>query len=310
MQQQQPRASIKQLRSWKFWLPVLMVVAVLLAPLPSQYRATWVNRLLDLGHLPLFALLTISLWYASQRRVRIAFLLAVAIAGVMEICQLTFGRSASLFDFTTGVLGCLLAVVGLRAAQGPHTRARTAAHVALAMCLVAAPLAVALPVMLDAFRAYRSFPVLCEFATPLELHRWHGGDVEIGYVTETPSGSRSAARMRFAACPDGYCGAVLFPVIGDWSGYRRLCIDFAVEGEPIRISLSIRDGIKIDQLERRFRLDQTYQAGEHHVCIDLEALRAGEEFAPVDISRVQSFHIVMTGLEQPRTLFVYRVYLD
>ena len=76
------------------------------------------------------------------------------------------------------------------------------------------------------------------------------------------------------------------------------------------ILLSVRDGRKVQPPRRRFDLQRRYLAGRHCVAIDLEDLAAGNRFAPLDLSTIQSFHIVVTGLTEPRTLFLHRIALE
>ena len=53
-----------------------------------------------------------------------------------------------------------------------------------------------------------------------------------------------------------------------------------------------------------------YGVGDHHVTIDLEALARGDEFSPIDLTRIQSFHLVVRGTGAPQSVLIHRVYLE
>jgi hypothetical protein len=109
---------------------------------------------------------------------------------------------------------------------------------------------------------------------------------------------------------EGGNGAILFPIIQDWSNYRRLYCTFSFTGDPLRLLISVRDGKKVAPPLQRFDLVRDFVPGQHCVVIDLKDLAAGTQFAPLDLSRVQSFHIVATNLSGPRTVFLRQIYLE
>ena len=51
-------------------------------------------------------------------------------------------------------------------------------------------------------------------------------------------------------------------------------------------------------------------AGRHRVVIDLQDLAAGQQFAPLDLTRIQSFHIAATQLTEPRMLYLHKIELE
>ena len=48
-------------------------IASLLVPLPNLNRSIWLTKLFDLGHVPLFAVVTICLWRIDGRKVWLAW---------------------------------------------------------------------------------------------------------------------------------------------------------------------------------------------------------------------------------------------
>jgi hypothetical protein len=85
--------------------------------------------------------------------------------------------------------------------------------------------------------------------------------------------------------------------------------------------LSIRDGKKSKPRPGLYSLVRRYAAGDHQVCIDLGQLARGgryrgkahqeihSEDTPVDVTRVQSFHLVAQRADDAKTLLFKRLYL-
>src|SRR5579864_1847351 len=91
-----------------------LAVAGLLLPLPNHYRSPWVGKLLDLGHVPLFILVTVCFWLLAGRSIWPAFCLASILAITAEFAQGLTGRSGDILDVMRGMLGALVAVIFLR----------------------------------------------------------------------------------------------------------------------------------------------------------------------------------------------------
>lgn len=291
-------------------LPVLATAALLFMPLPNFWKTPWRSKVLDLGHIPLFALLTICLHRSGILGRWSVLGLATIIAGVGELAQLAVHRSADVFDFLRGVTGALLAIVWLRVLDRPRNVQRLCGNFALAVALLAWPVADALPKLWDAYTAYRSFPVLCDFQSRWESTRWMKDHVRMDRVPDERGSERWLGRMEFCPNARGSSGAVLFPVVRDWTNYRQLCCEFSFTGDPLSILISIRDGRKVSEPLKRFDLDREYTAGDHRVSIDLSTLARGEQFAPLDLSRVESFHFVVQHVGEPRTVYLRSVRLE
>ncbi len=289
---------------------IFSAAAILLVPLPNEYRAAWTTALMDLAHLPLFALLTFGFWRWLRCRLWQAFAVGSAISIAVEFCQPLISRTASVFDAVWGILGCALAALFILASGRPMSRKRIAITAVAAVALVAWPLVQTVPIVLDAYRAYRSFPVLCEFQTDLEVGRWQVAMASLDRVKYDRTSERWAGKVRFFPCNSGESSLVLFPVVADWTGYRRFCCELSVKGEPISLLVSIRDGEKVSKPLRRFDLLQRYEAGWHRISIDLDELARGGTFAPVHTSKVQSIHLVSYDRSETKTVYIHRVYLE
>lgn len=288
----------------------LATSAALLIPLPNDNRSAWVRQLLDLGHVPLFGLLTVCFWWAFQHSAWRAIGMSAVIAGACEVGQPVVGRSANPTDFLRGILGSLLAVVVVNALKRPRTARRMAVSTTVAAVLLVWPVSDSVPVLFDAAVAYRSFPVICDFRTRWEATRWESDTVLVERVQANSPNDGWTGRMLFTPREGDAASVVLFPVVRDWRGYRRLCFTFSFSGEPLSILISVRDGLKVTPPAKRFDLVRRYESGTHHVCIDLDSLARGDEFAPLDFSRVQSLHLGLNQLTGPRELLLHSVHLE
>lgn len=253
--------------------------ALLFVPLPNDYRALWYGETMDACHVVLFALLTWSLarFVWPEKRLLPA-LLAAALAVSAEIVQPLIGRSGGLRDLAYGLLGIAIAVVWL-SSTGRLLK------VAAMLALAAWPAINTAPLLIDAYWAWRSFPVLARFDSPLEERRWMLQGVRI--VAPRPG----SAVFEFAPSKSG-SGAILLPVVRDWTGYQTLEVDFSFDGEPMMFLISVRDGKKLPPELPRYDLWRRYEPGTHQVRIDLEELARGGSFPPIDLTRVQSLHLV------------------
>src|SRR3954454_1556139 len=101
----------------KVWAAVALALGVglLLVPLPASWRGIWQSKVLDLGHVPLFAVLTLLLWTLLGPGLLRAVLTTLAVAVLGEICQGWVGRTPGLLDALWGALGALAAAAGIRA---------------------------------------------------------------------------------------------------------------------------------------------------------------------------------------------------
>ena len=286
----------------------ILVGAALLWPLPNDYRAPWVASLMDLLHVPLFAVVTVCLFWLLGYRLVAACGFAVLLAGAGEFAQRFVDRSVSVPDFLRGVLGVLLAAVVLKAGwRHPMRQVAAGLIVAIAVAWGACQYG---PVFADAIQAFRTFPVLADFSSPWAASRWRLESARITSVATNPPDSSRSATIEFLPNGHGSSGLVLLPVVRDWSAYRTMHCQIEFRGEPIDLGVSIRDGRKVAAPRKRFDWRNRLSAGSHDICLDLVDIAEGRDCAPVDLTRVQSLHLWVENLRKPTVLLLHRVYLD
>src|SRR5262245_39449559 len=121
------------------------VVALLLAPFPPTLLGPWQGKILDLGHVPLFAVLVVALRFAFRTRLVWPLLVAVVVAGLAEVIQPYFGRTRDWVDFLNGVLGSLAGATAVLAVRHRRSSRRLAFFLLLTLAFPAWPVVHAAP---------------------------------------------------------------------------------------------------------------------------------------------------------------------
>ena len=262
---------------------LVLVMIGFFIPLPNGYRAIWFSRLQDTLHAPVFAFVAICLRLLFRRTLLQTMSLSCGVAVFVEICQAGVGRSMSLTDLTYDGFGLAAAFVGLRSTEPERQLIPQCCRAALALTFLLAPLVLESPVLMDAWRAAREFPVLADFNSRWGIQRWYSSGIRMRRVLV--DGEWRSEILN--ASSQSYGSAILLPVIADWSGFDRVCCEFSCTGPPLQILISARDANgRIDVLRE-------YAAGTHRVCLNLRnPVTAGDLFH-LDLTRIQSFHFAL-----------------
>lgn len=289
------------------WVAAVGVAAaLLLVPLPTGWLGVWRGQILDFLHVPMFAALVVALRFGMGPPLWWPVLVSLALAGAAEVVQPWVGRSGSWADFIGGAAGALSAAAAIRALESVRPRTR-AAVLALAVGLPAWPVAVAVPYLADTVEGRRAFPVLADFTTDHQLRRWECDQAAIGRADE---GGRMAARLELLPGPGAYSSAALRPVVADFTGYRWLCCEFRVVGEPAELVTSVRTARGVREHTSHAQVGRAYEVGDHVARFDLADMAARGDPEPLDLAAVRVVQFFAVRLREPRTVVVYRVWLD
>jgi hypothetical protein len=286
---------------WKIasTLALALLMIGFLIPLPNGYRAIWFSRLQDTLHAPVFAFVAICLRFLFHRTLLQTFALACGVAVSIEVFQAGVGRSMSLNDLAFDGFGLAAAFVLLRTPKTQERWFSRCCRITFATTFLLAPLALESPVLIDAWRAAREFPVVADFSSRGATQRWYSSGIRMRRVLdhgtwrgEIQNGSSQT-----------YGSAILLPVIGDWSEYDRVCCEFSFAGPPMQILISARDA------NGRIDNSREYTAGTHRVCVNLRHSVTAGALSHLDLTRVQSFHFALYG-NPGRTALIHSVQLE
>lgn len=276
---------------------LVAATAVLLAiPIPDARHHRVANALLNLGHVPLFALLAATALSLFGNGSLLVCVLLVATAAIGELLQAWLpGRAADLQDLVHGVVG--IGIAWLWWSRKP----RFAWRVAGTFALVAIPLVHIGPNLFDALRAKRQFPVLSNFSGPFEAQRWQLRQARL-VTGDGPAG------LIFQSGPDEYPGAEIVPIVADWRDYKTLEMDFQLD-EPLDLNLSIRDQRPEQGFAERYNFSRRFDPGRHLLRLSLADVAQGASARPLDLSQVDSVNLFISNSQAPASIRLHQIEL-
>lgn len=278
--------------------------SLLFVPIPLRWQSFWFNALLDLCHLPLFALVG-----AASARVfgeTRGFAVAALLAAAAELLQAPLGRSAEVADVGRGLVGVGLGVLARHAWTRRGARAWGRALL-VASALLVWPLAEAIPPLADAIQGAAAFPVLCDFSTPWQEGRWLTGQAHLSRVRD--SSNRWAGRILLLPGEFEFSGAEFFPIRRDWRGYRLLGLRFHCERD-VQLRLTIRDDRPEIEYHDRYNFTRRFAPGEHAIRLGLDAIRQGPRGRPIDLSWIRSVNLFGRAPQAPFAIDVLEIWLE
>jgi hypothetical protein len=289
-------------------IAALVVVAgttgLLLAPVPTGRLGVWHGQILDFGHVPLFAALVLALRAGMGPPLRWPLLAAIAFAGVAELIQPFFGRTADWTDLLRGSLGALAMASAIRAWESRHSRLRAVAYLVLALALPVWPIVEVAPYLADTVTGRRAFPILADFSTDHELLCWECGQAHLSRTTEL------GCQIEFLTGPEEYPRVMLQPVVRDFADYHWLCYEFRVIGGPLNLVTSIRTGMSNPHQTTHTDVAQRFAEGSHTARLDLAAMAAQGRPDPLDLSDIRSVSLFLIRPQETRTIILTRVWLE
>jgi VanZ family protein len=290
-------------RPWRrVGLAVAAVGVVLLTPLPHAHRLWSVP--MDLGHAVLGIALT---WFLARRlqarglaRTRawaLGWLGAFVTMAVFEALQAFTGRSPSVEDAVLNGLGGLAAMAYTLGSSGGR-RLRGAA-LALVPCVVV--LAPAALTTLDVWHQGRTFPLLSDLETQIEMMRWAGAHADIERVPDDRPGGGWCVAAHLQ--PGPWPGVVLRQPYADWRGLRAL--SFAVRlPAPAALQLLVADRTHDDTYSDRFNASYDLPAGWSVIEVPLEDIAAAPRTRRMDMGAIGGLEWFLLDVQQPITIHV------
>ena len=267
-------------------LTVAITLILLFGNLPFGHGANtnFFARLMDAGHFPLFAAITIVLVICGIP-VSVAAVGLLVFDGAVELIQPYFHRSESSVDFFNGLLGVVLGVVLVKL-----WRARAGAFAFGCVLLLSAGCSVIL--LLPAYREWQAiewraahFPILATFSDPLERKLWESEPDAIHFAkSDHPHGD---SVLRYEASPTEKFWLVYSAGDLDWSKHTSLDLDVRSPENGVELAIRIDDANPCKEYDDRFNRPIALSAGWNHLRIPVADMRDAPKHRKLDVSRIR-----------------------
>lgn len=286
---------------WRRLLPVLLVPAVVLLFVggPSWFDLPSLRYLWNMGHLALFAIVTL-LWHNHRplqtslqlwRFLAIIVLISLGIEGL----QLLVGRSFSLMDVLRNLIGAWLALLFSNRKMIPW----------LLSSVLGGALLLDLSGLLSTawldWQLQSRAPIIENFEQPLAQRRWsHQFQLNDRLVRE---GEFSAA-VSFQ--PARYSTFRLYYPLSDWRGYRFFQFSiYSPFEEPAQMTLRIHDREHQRsgefQHQDRFNIGLTLNPGWNDVSIPMSQIEQSPAERAMDMGHIVEVQWFMSRLTEQKT---------
>jgi len=288
--------------AWLAGLLVVLAATAILNLVPGAPSDLWLRVTLDIGHLPLFALLALvwlrtsfTLWgpFAGNWLLNyvIALIAMAMLGGALELLQSLVGRSVSIEDYGRNVAGASVALLFSISADAGRYGDPPRSHLARlpARFLAVAMLVLAGWPMITMMQAYRgrasSFPVIYDAAEPWTREFVSLRRAEIS--GESASDGRPATKIVYQ--PAAFPAFILREPLGDWSDFDQLLVEVEIpERGPrwldIRIDDEAHDGRYSDRFHRRVELNP----GAQTLSLALSDVKSAPAERSMDLEQIRS----------------------
>ncbi len=296
-------------------LLLVVVLAVLLVPLPRASRA--IHALYDLGHAPLFGVLSVLLFLWGRPRLPrndivaalLVWLFASAMGVAVEYAQSFLGRNASWRDAAANMFGAAAFLMWAVSWKWKSRRLRIPACVIGIACLAAAWMAPARE-MADTILQHRDMPLLASFERRMEFSRWIWPEEnsKIGQSTSWATDGSHSMAVNFQ--PAKYPSVSLYWPVEDWSPYQSLTFDIMLTGdEPLPLVVKIEDVDHNGEVNDRYHARIILKPGLNSPRIRLAEVAIAPHGRTMDLRRIKRVQFFTVNLEKPRVLFLDNVRL-
>lgn len=271
------------------------------------YQAFW-----DLGHVPLFALLT---FVACRLPVfarspvpglLVACTLLTLVAGfAIEWAQPLMGRSFEYADVLSDLLGSYIGLSLYLAMKPSLTLAgRSGLYVLMVLLALVSlkPMAFALA---DEYVMREEFPILADFETPFELSRWENNLAQLQITHEQARYGEKSMRVDFT--PGEYPDITLLDFPGNWRDFKSIRFSvFSTLPASIQMELKIYDdqhaasGYKYAD---RFNRELIINPGWNDIEVRMEDVWEAPHERRMELENIAGLSLFIEQLEQPAVFY-------
>jgi len=166
-------------------------------------------------------------------------------------------------------------------------------------------------VLVDEYRANRTFPILSDFESNFELSRWYSDEPFFISDRNTIHG-KSSLRVSFGT--DNYSSVSLRYFPSDWSKYKYLKFHLFYTGiDTLNVSCLIHDEPdkkNINVYEDQFIQRNYLINGWNEISILLENVRNYPRFRKMKMNKIKGVDIYTSRLQQVKNLYLDYVRLE
>jgi len=296
---------------------------------PSPVATPLFNSLWDCGHIFFFGVLALVLVQkfslTGGRDWLLLTLVVFVLGGSIEIVQAHTGRSGSWQDLLRDLTGIWLGLFLIRSKKNWVYAGRLLALGLLSMNLYGVLLSGA-----GLWYAYREFPVLADFESPLSIQTMRANGFRDKVLRDKTgkiiAGENSPPLVKTRIersrdyVSDGefglkirmgnqrYAGVAFNQLMTDWSAYNYLEFDlFNPAGVPLLMLVRISDkqhDVGANQTSDRFNRYINMQPGWNHISINLEEVAAAPERRRMNMEEITSLVICANRLREPQVVYL------
>ncbi len=274
---------------------------------PRSFKSFW-----NLGHLLYFAGLPLLLFsFPPGKHLKPLLQLSIIVGATLilgtlvEFFQYGVDRTPDTGDIFRDMMGACIAIgfllpIRKSVPKIPMRIFRTALIVLLASQFY--PIVIDL---IDEHQARRDFPILSDFQTPFQIHRWTG-DADI--TIESHIGRQGNRAMRVALTTQMYSGTALKYFPADWRQYQWFQFRiYNPSADAITITCRIHDKRHTQGVQRyqdRFNTTRSVAQGWNTITISLEEVRRAPDNRQMDLSQIYGVGIFASRLPYPRNIYI------
>jgi VanZ family protein len=275
-----------------------------------------VTQAWNLGHIILFAALSVIIWHHGGKFLPrkflplliILLLLTLLAGGTTEVMQIFSQRTPDIADIWRDCLGTLIAAAFLLPASTSLYSSRQRKFQFLVIFLTIITLIPLGKALIDETIARHQFPLLADFETPFELARWEQGEIDHQLARHGHSS------LKVLLTTAQYSGDSLLYFPSDWSQYATL--HFSVHNgtkTPLAIVCRLHDRYHAksgNAYHDRFNRRLTCQPGWNAFAIPLKEIRNAPTGREMDMAAIINLRIFTVCLTQPVIIHLDYFYLE
>ena len=305
--------------SYILWLLALVAATLLFVGGPDTYTLRSFRHIWGVGHLFCFALWAYLYvgWRSEQpffRQILEVLILSFILGGMTEIIQSQIGREATWQDLGNDLIGSLLGVLFFaqtRKTLGFWQLKFLQIPVLLMFLWTLVPVG---RVIIDDSIAFRQFPLLSGFETPLEVTRWSGSAKRTRDHKVFFSGSSS---LRISLTTQRYSGLGLKDFPRDWSRYSAVSLRvFNPDKNPLLLHFRIHDQYHSSHKNThkngysdRFNHSFKLKPGWNTLQVSLLKVAQAPKDRLLDLTHIGGMGVFVGKLTEPRTIYLDDVML-